>query len=117
MKKFVEIIKMDYNIIIPLEAEKDTNDAYCSYEDQQPGLGESFLNELSLFYTRLKQHPQYYSFTSENKTSSSVALRIFPYKIIYEIDDKQVFVYAVYHFRQTLKNYLKDFKNVLTKTI
>ena len=109
MKKFVEIIKMDYNIIISIEAEKDTNDAYCYYEDQQLGLGERFLNELSFFYTRLKQHPQYYSFTSENKTSRSVALRIFPYKIIYEIDDKQVFVYAVYHFRQNPEKLSKRF--------
>lgn|SRR6185312_60313 len=100
MRKFVEIIKMDYNIIISFEAEKDTNNAYCYYENQQTGLGERFLNELSFFYTKLKQHPQYYSFTSENKTTRSVALRIFPYKIIYEINDKQVFVYAVYHFRQ-----------------
>ena len=68
MKKFVEIIRMDYNIIISIEAEKDTNVAYCYYESQQPGLGDRFLNELSLFYTRLKQHPQYYSFISGKKT-------------------------------------------------
>lgn len=91
---------MDYNIIISIEAEKDTNAAYCYYETQQTGLGERFLGELSFFYKKLEQHPQYYSFASGHKTTRSVALRIFPYKIIYEIDDKQVYVYAVYHFRQ-----------------
>ena len=109
MKKFVEIIKMDYNIIISVEAEKDTNAAYCYYEIQQPGLGERFLDELSFFYKKLEQHPQYYSFTSENKTSRSVALKIFPYKIIYEIEDKDLFVYAVYHFHQNPKDLSKRF--------
>lgn len=68
MKKFVEIIKMHYNIIISFEAEKDTNSAYFYYENLQTGLGERFLDELSLFYNKLVQHPEYYSFTSQNKT-------------------------------------------------
>lgn len=108
-KKFVEIIQMDYNIIISIEAEKDTNTAYFYYENQQTGLGERFLNELSVFYKRLEQHPQYYSFISEEKTTRSIALRIFPYKIIYEIDDKRVFVYAVYHFGQNPDELSKRF--------
>jgi len=107
MRKFVETIKMEYNIIISIEAEKDTNDAYCYYEDQQPGLGERFLNELSHFYNKLKQHPKYYSFTSENKTNRSVALKIFPYKIVYEIEDEKLYVFAVYHFRQNPDNLFK----------
>lgn len=76
MKKSAEIIKMDYKIIISIEAEKDTNEAYCYYESQQPGLGDRFLNELSQFYPKLKEHPTYYSFISENKTTRSVALKI-----------------------------------------
>ena len=100
---------MDYNIIISIEAEKDTNAAYCYYENQQPGLGERFLSELSLFYDKLKQHPQYYSFTSENKTSRSVALKIFPYKIIYELEGKKLYVYAVYHFHQNPEDLSKRF--------
>lgn len=109
MKKFVEIIKMDYNIIISIEAQIDTNDAYCYYEGQKNGLGERFLNELSHFYKKLEKHPQYYSFTSENKTSRSVALKIFPYKIIYEIDRNEVYVYAVYHFRNDPDQITKRF--------
>ncbi|HET7116831.1 MAG TPA: hypothetical protein VFI29_10090 [Hanamia sp.] len=108
---------MDYNIVISIEAEKDTNDAYCYYEDQQPGLGERFLNELSFFYTRLKQHPQYYSFTSENKTSRSVALRFFSIKLSMKLKTNKCLFMLFIIFAKTLKNYLKDFKNVLTKTI
>jgi mRNA-degrading endonuclease RelE of RelBE toxin-antitoxin system len=109
MKKFVEIIKMDYNIIISIEAQIDTNDAYCYYEGQQTGLGERFLNELSHFYKKLEQHPEYYSFTSEIKTTRSVALKIFPYKIIYEIEGDEIFVFAVYHFRNNPDELTKRF--------
>ena len=99
MKKFAETIRMAYNIIISVEAQTDTNDAYCYYESQQTGLGERFLNEISHFYKKLEKHPEYYSFTSETKTIRSIALKIFPYKIIYEIDGDEVIVFAVYHFR------------------
>lgn len=109
MKKFVEIIRMDYNIIISVEAEKDTNAAYCYYESRQTGLGERFLDELSRFYKKLLQHPKHYSFTSENKTARSVALKIFPYKIIYEIEGKELYVYAVYHFHQNPEDLIKRY--------
>jgi len=92
MKKFVEIIRMDYNIIISIEAEKDTNVAYCYYESQHLGLGGRFLNELSLFYSRLKQHLQYYSFTSGKKTSLSISLKNFPYRIIDDIERKELYM-------------------------
>lgn len=98
---------MDYNIIISIEAEKDTNAAYCYYENKQPGLGDRFLDELSLFYKRLRQHPQYYSFTSGKKTSRSISLKIFPYRIIYEIEGKELYIYAVYHFSQNSDELLK----------
>ena len=100
MKTSVEIIRMDYKIIISIEAEKDTNEAYCYYESRQPGLGDRFLNELSDFYKKLKEHPTYYSFTSQDKTTRSVALKTYPYRIIYEIENDELNVYAVYHFRK-----------------
>jgi mRNA-degrading endonuclease RelE of RelBE toxin-antitoxin system len=100
MKKSAEITKMDYKIIISIEAEKDTNEAYCYYESRQSGLGDRFLNELSQFYKKVKEHPKYYSFTSEKKITRSVALKTFPYRIIYEIEGEELYVYTVYHFRK-----------------
>lgn len=100
MKKSGEIIKMDYKIIISVDAENDTNDAYIYYEDIQNGLGERFLSELVEFYQKIKKHPTYFSFVSENKTIRSVALKIFPYKIVYEIDGDEIYVFAVYHFHK-----------------
>jgi hypothetical protein len=37
---------------------------------------------------------------SEDKTIRSVALKIFPYKIVYEIGGDEIYVFAVYHFHK-----------------
>lgn len=103
----VEITIMEYNIIISIGASEDTNDAYTFYEDQQRGLGDRFLDELMHFYKKLKHHPAYYSFVSAEKTIRALALKIFPYKIIYEINDDEVYIFAIHHFRQNPDHFLK----------
>lgn len=98
---------MDYNIIISIAAENDTIEAYKYYEDQKTGLGDRFLKELDSFYKKLKDHPSYYSFVSDRKITRSVALKIFPYKIIFQIENDEVYVFAVYHFRQNPDQLIK----------
>lgn len=82
MAEFAEIIKMNYKIIISTEAEKDTNEAYCYYEKEKSGLGDRFT---------------YYSFVGEEKTIRALKLKVFPYKIIYEIAGEELYVFAVHH--------------------
>jgi len=47
---------MDCKIIISVDAENDTNDAYIDYQDIQKGLDEHFLSELVKFYQKIKEH-------------------------------------------------------------
>ncbi len=98
---------MDYNIIISIEAEADTNEAYIFYEDQQTGLGDRFLDKLSEFYKKLKRHPTYYSFVSERKTTRALSLKVFPYTIIYEVEANDVYVFAIHHSSQNPDHFLK----------
>lgn len=98
---------MNYNVIVSTEAETDTKEAYIFYEGQQSGLGDRFLYELEEFYKKLKSHPAYYSFVSEQKTIRSIALKVFPYQIIYEMEGSEVYVYAIHHFRQNPEQFLK----------
>jgi hypothetical protein len=107
MRKFAETTIMIYKIVISAGAFNDTNEAYVYYEDQQSGLGDRFLNELLFFYEKLKQHPTYYSFVSEEKTIRALSLKVFPYKIIYEIEDHEVYVFAIPHFSQNPDHFLK----------
>jgi len=103
----VEIIIMEYKIIISIGAVEDTSEAYAFYENQQRGLGDRFLNELTHFYKKLKQHPTWYSFISPEKTIRALALKIFPYKIIYELSAEEVYIFAIHHFSQNPDHFLK----------
>ena len=107
MTEFAEIIIMNYNIIISPDAEKDTKEAYTFYENKQPGLGERFLDELALFYKKLREHPMYYSFVSDDKAIRSLSLKIFPYQIIYEVAANELYVFAIHHFRQNPDQFIK----------
>lgn len=49
---------MSFQIIFQQEALDDVQDGYSWYEDQLPGLGEDFLNELNTILEKLKQNPQ-----------------------------------------------------------
>ncbi|HEY5407274.1 MAG TPA: type II toxin-antitoxin system RelE/ParE family toxin [Ginsengibacter sp.] len=89
---------MDYKIIISYEAEADISEAYCYYEKEKSGLGDRLLTELDLFYRKLRHHPTYYSFVDEEKKIRSLTLKVFPYKIIYEIAAEEVYVFAIHHF-------------------
>lgn len=88
---------MNYKIIISTEAEKDTNEAYWYYEKEKSGLGDRFLVELGKFYKKIEHHPTYYSFVDEEKTFRALKLKVFPYKIIYEIAGEELYVFAVHH--------------------
>lgn len=107
MIRFVEIIIMEYNIIISTRAVEDTSEAYAFYENQQIELGDRFLDELTHFYKKLKRHPTYYSFISEEKTIRALALKVFPYKIIFEISANEVYIFAIHHFSRNPDHFLK----------
>ena len=109
MPGFVEIIRMEYKIIISTAAENDTKEAYLYYEQEQPALGERFLTELTEFYLKLQQHPTYYSFVSGEKTIRAVSLKIFPFKIIFQIEGQEIYVFAIHHFRKLPNQFLKRF--------
>ena len=89
---------MDNKIIISNEAENDISNAYCDHNKEKSGLGGGFLTQLDLFYKKLKRRPTYYSFVDEEKNISALTLKVFPYKIIYEIAAEEVYAFAIHHF-------------------
>lgn len=82
--------------MLPL-AETEATEAAVYYEEQKEGLGLGFLNELKKAKEHLSQHPQYYSYASEQKTIRSLSLNRFPYQLIFEIYDDKVVVLSVHH--------------------
>jgi len=80
-------------------------EAWEWYEEQQVGLGERFLQELEGSFKRIEKWPTSYAKIKSN--FRQVILTTFPYVIVFEIIDKDVVVYAVFH---TSRSPRKKFK-------
>ena len=100
---------MSYRIIVSPASFNDTFDAFSYYEEKQEGLGLRFILELEKAYSKLQTHPSYYSYINKEHNIRAIGVRKFPYRVIYEINDKQIFVFAVYnsfrHPNQLLKRF------------
>lgn len=92
-------------------APKEVEQAADWYEDKRPGLGEEFLQELDAVYLGIEEHPHRALRISlpdlDEREFHRVIPRKFPYKVIYEVTDKEVLVLAVAHMRRK-PNYWAD---------
>ncbi len=84
-----------YSVILKPEVFNMLSEAYEWYELQHIGLGERLLENISQTLEKLKHNPHYYSGTTDN--FRQVILRNFPYRVVFEIDNMDVIVYAVFH--------------------
>lgn len=91
---------MTYKLRITLAARLEEQQAYNYYEDIQEGLGDRFLKELEERYENICKHPEYYSFVGEGKLIRDVALKRFPYTIVFSVLDDIIFVLSVFNTYQ-----------------
>jgi plasmid stabilization system protein ParE len=95
-----------HSLIIKPRAILMTKDAYKWYDDQKPGLGDDFLDELDGLYNKLSSHPEY--FGKVKKNFRQAALKRFPFVIVYEIIKEEVVVFAVFHTSRNPRFKFKD---------
>ena len=93
---------MNYNLIIKEEAVQDIQKAFDYYEECKLGLGDRFLDTLDIYLDRIQQFPLHYQI--KNKTYREAFIKDFPFLIIFEIEDENIIVYAVFN---TSRNPLK----------
>ena len=90
---------MNYILIIRPEAEADLAEAFAWYENKRQGLGHDFLLQVEAgikYIERMAEtHPIKYKGTRQH------LIKRFPYKIIYILEDKTVFVLAVIHGKRS----------------
>ncbi|MCW3110214.1 MAG: hypothetical protein JWQ09_4720 [Segetibacter sp.] len=84
-----------YQLIVKHRALIMVQEAYNWYEKQKEGLGEQFLSELDIYYEKLERTPEFYGKIENNYRQ--VRLKRFPYLVVYEIIEKKVVVFAVFH--------------------
>lgn len=75
------------------------------YEDIKVGLGEDFYHELFNAIIRIKEFPEAWQKISDN-TRRCLLFR-FPFGIIYQIIDNEIFILAVMHLNKD-PNYWKN---------
>jgi len=88
---------MTYKLIITNAALQDEQEAYDYYEGIQVGLGERFLEKVEKRYADLSKHPEFYSYSDENKIIRDVAVDDFPFLVIYEVSGVNVIVFAIHN--------------------
>ena len=87
-----------FKVELLFQAENELSDAYDWYQQQQYGLGDRLFNEVSHYLTLIEINPFHFPvrYTDELRTAS---LKIFPYLIVYWIDEikQTVFVTSIFH--------------------
>lgn len=89
---------MASRLILQPQSELDIQAAAVWYEDQRPGLGEKFLNELDHVFHRIVENPL--QFPRLEAAVHRALLRHFPYGVYFVIGDERVDVLAVLHLQR-----------------
>ncbi len=89
---------MNLPLIINPEAEADLEEARDWYEFQRVGLGLEFLDRVGEAFGQIRQNPLLHGKVFEDLRIALV--RRFPYAVIYQVDEAQITVIAVYHTRR-----------------
>lgn len=85
---------MSYRLVIKPLAEKDIAETYTWYNQEQVGLGDTFLDQLERSLEFLKKNPAQYQI--RYKDVRMVKLNSFPICLHYTIEENTVFVHAAF---------------------
>ena len=86
------------NVRIHESANHEIEDGFQWYESQLEGLGSKFKDEVYFAIKRVQVNPFLYSALSTNLRRCLLVK--FPYKIIYNVFDKEILIVAVAHQRR-----------------
>lgn len=90
--------RMAERIIFTPEADMDVSQAYEWYESREPGLGEEFLRSVESTLLTIQRHPKIFPIAVDEFRHTPI--RRFPFQIFYELTDRGIVVYSVFHCSQ-----------------
>lgn len=79
-------------------AQKEMDDAFDFYEDQIPGLGDEFINDILQTLKRIKLNPT--AWAPFSKRTRRCLANKFPYGIIYQIREDELLIVAIAHLHR-----------------
>jgi plasmid stabilization system protein ParE len=91
---------MKYKLIVLPVAQQELSEALTYYNDISQELALKFLDLIETNFKKLEEHPEYYSFFQNSKSIRNLQLEIFPYTILFQIDNESVIIGAVFNTHQ-----------------
>jgi toxin ParE1/3/4 len=88
---------VSYSLEIRPDALGDIEEAAGWYEKQQPGLGSEFALSVMTAIESLKANPLRYRLRDRRRNVRWVRSRRFPYRVVYQIRNEAITVFAVLH--------------------
>lgn len=87
---------MVFNIVISPLAAKEIDASIFYYNSRKIGLGFEFLVYLKGYLSILRRNPELFPL-KRKKIYREIAMKKFPFIIIYEILNEEVVIYSVFH--------------------
>lgn len=87
-----------FEIELLFQAENELSEAYDWYEEQQSGLGNRLFGEVNHYLQLIETNPFHFPVKYPEELRSA-SLKIFPYLIIYWVDEtkRTAFVVSIFH--------------------
>ena len=89
---------MKYVLVVKEESQLDIRISYKWYEEKLKGLGEHFLDALDECFRDITHNPFMNQVKHHNVRYGFV--HTFPFVVVYEVEENNVVVYAVFHTRK-----------------
>jgi hypothetical protein len=91
---------MSYKIILTPNAIANVEDGYAWYENQFQGLGDNFLFQLEIAYSKIAKNPTFYGFIDDEKIVRDLLVDKFPYLVVYKIVDAQIHILSIHYAKK-----------------
>lgn len=86
---------MSLELVVRPEAEADVLEAFRWYNEQLPGLGQEFLEELDRVIGSIHQNPRVHG--KVHRDLRRALMRRFPYGVFYSVSPDRIVVVAILH--------------------
>jgi plasmid stabilization system protein ParE len=81
---------------------EEVTDAFVYYENESPGLGDRFLENIDMMYEYISDYPLMYQINFDDVHRA--VLTDFPYAIFFTYDSQEVTIHAIRHTKQDPRN-------------
>lgn len=98
---------MSHSIRLSSRSQKELDQANLWYEEQAEGLWKRFMNNVNAVLISIEKNPLLYP--EKKNWLKEVAMKVFPYTIVYKIQKKGIVIHTIFHTSQNPnKKYLVE---------